>query len=249
MDYNAFKEMFGGNSSWAVWAKPEKGNWSSKDSIADLDCVWCGGDEYKSIDDYAKERFNNIKDVKYVFVGLNPSDHNCDNCSYTHIDKCEDNNRKQKAKEKGKELWSNFHSACTIKSQDYKLRKALYDTDYWGSFITDIKPDVETDSNKISTTPTEESIKMVNSIISLFGEKITFIAIGSKSCTILQKILPENVNLKKITHYSYRSLSPDNYVTRVKNDLNNIITKRITRGYEKLEKSVAKLIEKYEDVE
>ena len=47
MDYNAFKEMFGGKSSWAVWAKPEKGNWSSKDSIADLDCVWCGGDEYK----------------------------------------------------------------------------------------------------------------------------------------------------------------------------------------------------------
>ena len=73
----------------------------------------------------------NICDVlndKYVFVALN--------CSNTHG-------------EQTKIPWKNFHSSYRYQN-DYKLRYALLNSKFWGSYITDIIKDLsEVDSSKV----------------------------------------------------------------------------------------------------
>ncbi len=140
----------------------------------------------------------------YIFVGQNPADHT-DSDKYT-------------------ELWKNFHSGDTKRSQDYKLRYALKDTKYWGCFITDIYPSViETDSNcamrKTNKVMTTESIERLLQARTILGGHAVIVAIGGKAYQILKKELREkNVCLKKITHYSYR-INIDKYRQSVLTDL------------------------------
>lgn len=69
----------------------------------------------------------------YVFVGLN--------WSSTHGNQGMN----------GTIPWVNFHSGYS-RQNDYKLRHALQDTKFWGSYITDlIKLYSEVDSNKVKT--------------------------------------------------------------------------------------------------
>lgn len=66
-----------------------------------------------------KENLLDTLDTGFVFVGLN--------WSSTHGDQT-----------KGGELaWSNFHSSYAYQ-HDYKLRYAVTDTRYWGSYMTDL---------------------------------------------------------------------------------------------------------------
>ena len=199
------------DSSWAIWSIPKDLN--SKEGISDMEV-------FKN-----ENTLVNAINCKYVFVGLNPSDQSsCSKCK--NKDGCQYREDVDKNKDKP---WYNFHSACVLKSQDYKLRLALHNTEeYWGSFITDIVPNiVDKDSGKISTIPTCEAIAKVKDIIRIMGRDIVFVAMGNKACTILKKIVPGDVSLKKITHYS-TYIKPDDYKNRILSELENAtIDKRI----------------------
>ena len=66
----------------------------------------------EKIDETLKTLNNN-----YVLVGLNAAEHDINNLPAD---------------------WSNFHSNDISKQKDYKLRYALMNTPFWGSYITDI---------------------------------------------------------------------------------------------------------------
>lgn len=142
----------------------------------------------------------------FIFVGYNPANHN----------------------DRGEEIkiWSNFHSDNNKKSQDYKLRYALKDTKYLGSFITDIYPKiVETDSTKVSdivsNDMTNESIKNLIYVRKLLGNNATIIAIGNDSYNVLKNNLPKNISLVKIMHYSYQFINQEDYRAKVLEQLSS----------------------------
>lgn len=205
---------YNNDSSWAVWSLPDNINeLNGKKKISDL-----------SVFDNEEHLISELK-CKYIFVGLNPSDQSsCSKCK--NKDGCLYRDEVEKNKDKP---WYNFHSACLLKTQDYKLRFALYDEEeYWGSFLTDIVPNVvDKNSRNISTIPTREAVAKVEELIETMGRDIVFVAMGNKACTILKKIVPSDVTLKKITHYSTR-IGPDAYKTRVLDELRGHISERIT---------------------
>ena len=174
--YDALKNKFSSTSSWAVWASPENGNWRSKDSISDLSCLVESPELLEQLTG------------DYIFVGLNPASHNVIDTG---------------------EPWSAFHSGDTKRAQDYKLRYALRGTEFWGSFMTDIYTGiVETAAqqaiNKASPEVTRNSIANLLEIRNILGTHSTIVAMGSKAYRILMKELPEDVELKKIHHFSDR---------------------------------------------
>ena len=136
---------------------------------------------------------NKLND-KYVFVGLNGSS--------THGNL-------------GDKAWHNFHS--TYKYQrDYKLRYALTDTKFWGSYITDIikvfdgdrEESKEVNSKrlmfKLKKHPkvVDENIKIFKNEISILSDKKPIlISIGNDSYKILKKYLG-GYDIHKIKHYS-----------------------------------------------
>ena len=133
------------------------------------------------------EKVVNIINPEYIFVGLNPAKHN--------------------SEEGGPVEWGAFHSGDKKRSQDYKLRYALKDTKYWGSFITDIYTEiVETNSNaatkKATTQMTKQSLDNLYEIREMLGGTATIVAIGNKAHRILKKNLPAEIELKKIRHYA-----------------------------------------------
>lgn len=136
---------------------------------------------------------NKLND-KYVFVGLNGSS--------THGNL-------------GDKAWQNFHS--NYKHQrDYKLRYALTDTKFWGSYITDIIKVFNGDREESKEVNSKKFIsklrnhpEVVNENIEIFkielsilsDKKPTLIAIGNDSYDLLKKHLNE-YNIYKIKHYS-----------------------------------------------
>ena len=141
----------------------------------------------------------------YIFVGFNPAAH--------------DN------KEVEKKIWSNFHSSDIKRSQDYKLRYALNGTKYWGSFITDVYPEiVETDSTKVSSKASNnminESIDNLIYVRELLGNEATIVAIGDAAYKVIKNNLPKDVKLIKIMHYSYQSINQEDYRNLVLKQLN-----------------------------
>ena len=138
----------------------------------------------------------------YIFVALNPAVHNL-----LHP----------------QSVWENFHSNDSRRSQDYKLRYALYGTDYWGSFITDLYVDIhDTNSGSamgmVTNARTRAAIDDLCYIRELLGGHATIIALGGKTYTVLKKNLPEGVLLKKIMHYS-NYINPEKYRENVQNGL------------------------------
>lgn len=128
----------------------------------------------------------------YVFVWLN--------LSSTHWDKwCNDGI-----------AWSNFHSGYAHQ-QDFKLRYALKDTVYWGSYITDIIKNLkEVDSNKVNFYLNEHPEKLLENIeffkkeISYLWDNLKLVALGSKSYRLLNKYLWNKYEVIKIKHYACR---------------------------------------------
>lgn len=156
-----------------------------------------------------RNKLINILNCNYIFVGLNPAAH--DNASYSCV------------------AWGNFHSSDTRRSQDYKLRNALRETKYWGSFITDAYAEiVDTDSNsamsKVTNEKTCESIEKILRIREILGGTATIIAIGNKAFSVLKKRLPKDIELKKITHYS-SYVNIDDYRRMVLQQLDNDLPK------------------------
>ena len=114
----------------------------------------------------------------YVFVGLNPSVQDIDT-----------------------NIWHNFHSKDTKRQNDYKLRYALKNTKYWGSYLTDLAPDIkETNSNKVSVS--DINVKKFKEEIALLGTKPVLIAMGDKVYKTLIDCLENTYNIVKIKHFS-----------------------------------------------
>ena len=136
----------------------------------------------------------------FVFVGLNPADHT---------------DTKGNIKD-----WSAFHSSDAKRQQDYKLRNALSNTVFWGSYITDIiKKLPETDGNMAADVWKKDpelrqySVDALKDELSIIGGEPTLIAIGAKAFNILKDIKSELRNVKNIAmidHYS-GMISPDEY--------------------------------------
>ena len=151
-----------------------------------------------NIDDLAcfKDEVALIKKIKtkYIFVGYNPAIHK---------------------KNKTQAAWSSFHSGDKKRSQDYKLRYALKCSEYWGSFITDLYPEIksrniELANIKISENDTRKAIKRLINIRDLLGGKATIVAIGYKTYEVLKRNPLPNTKLIRIKHYSCR-INQDTY--------------------------------------
>ena len=143
-----------------------------------------------------------ILNTGYVFVWLNLSNTHWNNWFNDSID------------------WSNFHSGYSLQN-DYKLRYALKDTKFWGSYITDlIKKYPEVDSNKVSSylkknpNIVEENIEYFKQEISYLWSGLKLIALGSKTYKLLDKYLWESYKIFLIKHYSYR-IWKENYKKEV----------------------------------
>jgi len=150
---------------------------------------------------------NKLND-KYVFIALNGSS--------TH----------------GKQEetpWKNFHSSYKYQ-HDYKLRYALVDTKFWGSYITDIiKEFPEVDSSKVETflknnpQVIEDNINIFENELNILSDKKPIlIAIGNDSYDILKNYLNEKYIIIKIKHYSYY-IGQEKYRKEVLSILNNNI--------------------------
>lgn len=134
--------------------------------------------------------------TRYVFVGLNASE----------------------VENKNNVAWSCFHSTSSYQN-DFKLRFALMETEYWGAYITDIiKNFPKTDSGdvkkEIKKNPSllENNIKVFMDEISLIGENPILVAIGDQSYKYLQELkkLGYNNTILKIPHYA-KPISKENY--------------------------------------
>lgn len=144
---------------------------------------------------------------KYVFVGLNASS--------TH------GIQQTKA-------WINFHSSYRYQN-DYKLRYALMETRFWGSYITDvIKHYPEVDSAKVMKYLKQHNDVIENNIndfkreIAILSKnKPILIAIGTDSFNILNAYLSNEYKIVKIPHYSMH-ISKEDYRDRVLKELSNI---------------------------
>ena len=104
--------------------------------------------------------------------------------------------------------WGNFHSGYSY-GNDHKIRFALMDTKYWGSYMTDvIKRFPEVDSGKVSSvlrqTPTlvEESIQELKQEIAILGGKPILVAMGDEVHRLLVDHLDGEYEIVKIPHFS-----------------------------------------------
>lgn len=147
---------------------------------------------------------NNLN-PNYVFVGLNGSS--------THGNRKDDET-----------IWTNFHSSYAYQN-DYKLRYALMNTKYWGSYITDvIKHYPEVDSGKVANYLNahpgivKTNIEDFEKEISLLGTKPILVAMGGKSYDILNTWLGNKYKIVKITHYSF-TIGKEDYRKAVLNVL------------------------------
>ena len=137
-------------------------------------------------------------DTGFIFVGLN--------WSSTHGDQTKN----------GSIAWANFHSSYSHQN-DYKLRYALSDTRYWGSYITDlIKLFAEVDSSKVkkylAQNPgiiTESIFNFEEEIAHLQGNPV-LVAMGAETYRLLYRHLDHKYRVAQIRHYSYY-ISKENY--------------------------------------
>ncbi len=157
--------------------------------------------------------FDDIKiiesiNTKYVFVGLNAAaNHGNNNAEHR---------------------WQSFHSGY-CRQNDFKLRYALTDTKYWGSYITDIiKEYEETDSTKVISLVKKDpaiidkNIALIEDEFSLLGIKSpVLIAMGNATYSILIKYLSHKYKIYKIPHYAHR-ISKEKYREAVRKVLESI---------------------------
>ncbi len=146
----------------------------------------------------------------YIFVGLNAGDHT-------------------KNYNPSKKKWTAFHSEVLKRSQDYKLRHALRDTRFWGSYITDVIKDFP-DSDSIPVMKylrnnpefVKDNIKILLDEINILGNKdIVIIALGNNTYDILKKHLGDDFRIEKCMHFSYQ-INKDRYRERVLEALKNV---------------------------
>ncbi len=132
-----------------------------------------------------------------VFIGLNQAVHD--------------------RKDGYKGSWANFHSDDNKRQNDFKLRYALMDTPYWGSYITDvIKSHFDTISTNVvkdiskKEILVEKHIETLKRELEILGGKPVLVALGGDTYDILEKYLADEYKIIKVYHYSYR-ISKEKY--------------------------------------
>ena len=148
-------------------------------------------------------------DTGFIFVGLN--------WSSTHGDQTKD----------GTLDWTNFHSSYSYQ-HDYKLRYALSETRYWGSYMTDfIKLYPEVDSAKVKKY-LKQSPEVIDKSVAIFEEEIGYlqknpvlVAMGGDVYRLLDKNLGHKYKIAQIKHYS-SYISKEDYREEVLNVLDGI---------------------------
>ena len=111
----------------------------------------------------------------------------------------------------------NFHPDYP-EAQDYKLRHALYETGFWGGYLTDIIKDFEEKVSGTMMAYLRQDPDFERANIKIFHEEIaaigsvspTLIALGGYSFAILKRCLGEDFRILKAPHYSMY-ISPENY--------------------------------------
>ena len=109
------------------------------------------------------------------------------------------------------EPFSNFHPNYH-NAQDYKLRNALYHTELWGGYITDIIKDYPELHGKKVMPFLRDNPDVERKNIETFREELkdlgtenrTIIAFGNDVFSILSRNLKNEFNIFKVTHYSAR---------------------------------------------
>lgn len=146
--------------------------------------------------------------TNYVFVGLN--------AAANHGDYNEE-----------KHDWHCFHSAYAFQN-DYKLRYALADTRFWGSYITDIiKEHKETDSSKVVSYIKKnpeilaKNVELFEEELGLLGGNPVLIALGTATYSFLNECFGEKYKIYKITHYAHQ-IGKEKYRDEVLNSLKDI---------------------------
>ena len=208
LSFDGKKEDISKIASWAIWATPAKDNLSTKDSIGDLSVF-----DESSIKSLLKSNF--------IFVGLNPSykgknrtKNPCCNCNRSG-----DCDEQKLLKNMEFPSWHNFHSGCTKRSQDYKLRKIFYEYDFGekfkGSLIIDLLPkkgDQNAEDVLKSTSPEEikDGLKKLSVIWERLGRNSVIVPMGRASFDQFIKykdLIPEGMIIRGIRHFSARGYS------------------------------------------
>lgn len=111
--------------------------------------------------------------------------------------------------------WESFHSPFG-KHHDYKLRYALKDTPYWGSYITDlIKNFPELHSENVvsfmrrNPDVLKENIDDFREEMAILGHPV-LVAMGGTVYDMLQKAVADSFQIVGIKHYSF-TISKENY--------------------------------------
>lgn len=166
------------------------------------------GRNIKDLSMFASPDLNELN-TGFVFVGLNrsgtPKDGN--------------------AEKEPDDPWFNFHAG----RNDYKLRYALQDTRYWGSYITDaIKNIQETDAgevnNKIEKHPEllEENLKRLREELGLLGGRPVLVALGHAAEEYLGPMGSEGYEVVRILHPAAHGIGKEEYRDRVLEVLDDI---------------------------
>ena len=112
---------------------------------------------------------------------------------------------------------SNFHSSSS-NAQDYKIRYALKNTKYWGSYMTDIIKNFEEKHSNLMMEALNKDRDLEIKNINIFLKELEtlnvtnkqIIAFGGDSYKILKRNLGDKFNIQKITHYAH-FINKENY--------------------------------------
>jgi hypothetical protein len=124
--------------------------------------------------------------------------------------------------------FGNFHPDYPA-AQDYKLRHALYETGFWGGYLTDIIKDFEEKASGKMMTYLRQNPDFERANMKIFREEIaaigsvspTLIALGVHSFALLKRNLGGDFRILEAPHYSmyvsretYRSRFPKDEALR-----------------------------------
>ena len=124
--------------------------------------------------------------------------------------------------------FGNFHSNSS-RSHDYKIRYALKDTMFWGSYMTDIIKDFEEKISGNLMKFVNKNPLFLQENIRLFEEELLFIgsnnpiiiAFGNDCYKILHKHFKNKYKIYKVSHYS-SCISKEKLRTQIENIINEL---------------------------
>lgn len=165
--------------SWAFWNIPDEIENATDERAAEILFKDAYQSHYFPTNQLPTELSKKLKDVKYVLVGLNPGD--------AGVSLGENDT-----------LFMNFHGASV--SRDWRLAAALYGTDMWGAFMTDLVHISESDSSKVSANLTD--VQYLEKHLDDLGisKNAVLIAMGGKAFDAIKKTAQRPV--RKLPHYS-----------------------------------------------